>query len=373
MPSDARVAARFLACKKPLVSQKCRAHNEATPFLEVDMQYPLRLAFATVPLLAVCAYGQFHGGSNGGVSIGVGNVHVHVIFENDRKAGANLLVRLMKGSSSTPVDTTWTNEAGQANFSGIVVGQYNVEVTGDGIVTTRSPTFDVDERKVTQSQYVVVRRVEDAAPKPGEARAPSVSAADLNVPAKARKELDKASKAMDAQDNKKALEHLQKALAIAPRYVTAYNNLGVLYARMNDIPHEREALEKAISFDPHFGPALLNLGRLDVRQKAFSEAEDVLAKEVGIDPTNPESLMLLADAEYMDQHYDAAIGNAQKAHAVAEKHPSFVHYIAARAYQHENKTQQALAEFELFLQEEPKGPRADHVRGDIARITAQAR
>lgn len=330
-------------------------------------------------LLIVCfvvpiARGQSHGGAGWGMSTGggLGTVHVRVVFDNDSKAGANLLVRLMRGSSSSPVETTYTNDMGQADFRMVPVGEYNVEVSGEGIETTRSSPFEVDERKVTQSEYVVVKHAGEGGPKPLESKSAAVSAADLNVPSKARKEFDKANQAMAIQDNKKALEHLHKALAIAPRYVTAYNNLGVLYARMNDVPHEQEALEKAISLDPHFGPALLNLGRLCVLQKNFPSAEELLSRAVGADPTNPESLMLLADSEFMDQHYDAAIGSAQKAHGVADKHPSFVHYIAARAYQRENRQPEALAEFQVFLQEEPKGPRADYVRRDVARMQNRA-
>lgn len=303
-----------------------------------------------------------------------GSVHVRVILGNDRGAGANLMVQLMKGSSSTLIESSWTDERGEADFHMVDVGEYNVVVTGDGIETTKSATFEVDDRKVTQSQYVVVRRIQDAGAKPVNPKSTTISAADLNVSPKARKELDKADEAMMQRDNKKALQHLQKAIAIAPRYVTAYNNLGVLYARMNDSPHEQEALEKAVSLDDHFGPALSNLGKLFVRQKDFPRAEASLEKAVAIEPGNADSLMFLAYAQYMDQHFDAAISNAGKAHAVSPEHPSFAHYIAGRSYQHENKPQQALAEFQLFLQEEPQGPRADHVRADIARMTpAQSR
>jgi len=328
------------------------------------------LALVFTLLLSIGAQAQFGGsGHHLGMS-SVGNVHVHVIFDNDRAAGANLQVRLMEGSSSTPVELTYTDQEGQADFSGIPVGEYNVEVSGDGIVTTRSPAFEVDERKVTQAQYVVVRRVDESAPKPLDAKSSVVSVADLNVSPKASRELDRANQAMFAGDYKGSLKHLEKALAIAPNYATAYNNLGALYARMHDFVHEREALEKAISIDGHFGPALLNLGRLCVIEKYFPQAEDVLEKAAGVDPANPETLMLLADAKYMNKRYDAAIADARQAHVVAAVHPSFVHYIAARSYQHLNQPLQALAEFQLFLKEEPTGPRADHVRADIARMGA---
>jgi Tfp pilus assembly protein PilF len=324
------------------------------------------LALVFTLLLGVRAQAQFGNGHQGGVNT-TGNVHVHVVFDNDRAAGANLQVRLMK--SSSPVELTYTDEAGEAEFRGVPIGEYNVEVVGDGIVTTRSPTFDVDERKVTQSQYVVVRRVDDSAPKPLDASGPVVSVADLNVAPKARKELDRANRAMIEYDYKGSLKHLQKALALAPRYATAFNNLGVLYARMNDPAHEREALEQAISIDDHFGPALLNLGKLCVREKKFPQAEGLLERAAGIDPTNTEALMLLADAKYMDKRYDSAIADARLAHARAA-HSSFVHYIAARAYLHLNKPLLALAEFQTFLKEEPTGPRANQVRGDIVRLEA---
>jgi tetratricopeptide (TPR) repeat protein len=334
------------------------------------MRYCCWLGLLLTLLLAVPAQAQFGSSGHDLPVHSTGNVHVHVVFDNDRAAGANLQVRLMKGSSSTPVELTYTDDAGQADFRGVPVGEYNVEVIGDGIADTRSATFDVDERKVTQAEYVVVRRVEDSAPKPIDAKSPVVSVADLNVAPKARKELDRANEAMLAHDYPSSLKHLQKALEIAPNYATAYNNLGVLYARMNDPAHEQEALEKAIGIDDHFGPALLNLGKLYVIEKDFPQAEVLLERAAGIDPTNPETLMLLADAKYMDKRYDAAIADALRAHVVAAAHPSFVHYIAARSYQHLNQPKLALAEFEMFLKEEPTGPRADHVRGDIAHMEA---
>ncbi len=301
-------------------------------------------------------------GAAGGSSMG--SVHVHIVFTNDRPAGANLLVQLMEGSSSTPVGNTYTNSNGQADFRAVRVGDYHVVVSGDGVQTTESPLFEVDERKATQAQYITVRRDEDSGAKPVDSKSAMVSAAELNVAPKARKELDKANEAMTRQEWKKALEHLNKAIAIAPHYAVAYNNLGVLYARMNDDAHEHEALERAISLDDHFAAPNVNLAKLCLREKNFPKAETLLEKAVSVDPNNAESLMLLADAQYMDNHYDAAIASAHEA-ASAKTHPAFVHYIAARAYDKENRRAECLAELQVFLKEEPTGPRADYVRAAI--------
>ena len=308
---------------------------------------------------------QLRGGMSG---VSIGDVHVHVVFDNQRNAGPYLVVRLLMESSTGMVMATgYTNDVGEVSFNGVPIGNYHVEVSGDGISDASSQVFEVDNRKMTQAQFVVVHQVQDSGPRPVSARSPMVSATDLKVPEKARKEVDKANEEMALHDWKKSKEHLDKALAIYPDYATAYNNLGVLYAKTDDLINEEQALKKAISLDDHFAPALLNYGKLCFKLKNFTDAETLLQREVAVDPGNPESMLLLADSEYMNRHFDAAIATANQAH-LAHEHASFVHYIAARAYQQENQPQQALAEFQMFLKEEPKGPRADHVRGDIARI-----
>ena len=329
------------------------------------MSYLRSLAPTLVALLVIPVQAQLRGGSGIGSS---GNVHVHIVLDNDRSAGPNLVVHLFEGSSSTMVGTSYTDDRGEVQFLGVPVGDYHIEVSGDGIQPTTSDSFEVDERRISQSQYIVVRRFDDGGPKPVSAHSSMISAADLNVPPKARKEVDKANEAMAIHNWKKAEEHLNAAIALAPQYATAYNNLGVLYAKTNDIPREEEALKKAVAVDDHFAAALINYGKLCLNQKNPAQAEGLLSKAASADPGNPGTLMLLSYAQYLNRHFDAAIRNALQAHTIGPDHSSFVHYIAARAYQQKNEQKQALAEFQIFLQEEPKGPRADHVRADVAKI-----
>ena len=327
------------------------------------MPYQRWLAPILLFLLNPYALAQFAGGT----SRSTGNVHVHVVFNDGHHAGSNLLVHLMEGASGTPIATSFTNDTGQTQFDGVAVGNYHILVSGDGIQDTDSGLFEVDNRRTTQTQYITVRSVEASGSKPTESKAAMITAAELNIPEKARTEFDKANEDMARQDWKKAAERLNKAIAIYPQYAAAYNNLGVLYSRTNDYVREQEALEKAISLNDHFAPAFDNLGKLCLRQKNFARAETLLEKSVSVDPANMGSLMLLAEAQYMNHRYDAAIVSALHAHT-APQHPSFVHYIAARSYQQEGRQKEALAEFRLFLQEEPTGARADYVRGDIAKM-----
>jgi len=49
-----------------------------------------------------------------------------------------------------------------------------------------------------------------------------------------------------------------------------------------------------------------------------------------------------------------------------------VHYISARALLDENRTQDAVSQFQLMLTEEPTGARADAVRKELAAFGAAA-
>jgi tetratricopeptide (TPR) repeat protein len=296
-----------------------------------------------------------------------GNVRVHVVYTNDHGAGMYLRVRLMNGSGGARATENFTNDQGQAEFTMVPIGNYHVIVTGDGIEETDSGEFEVDRRKTSQDLFITVGN-RDSAAKQTAIRSPIVAAVNLRVPASAQKEFDAASKAMFNQEWPKAIQRLKRAISIYPQYAPAYNNMGVSYGRMNDYAKEREALEKAISLDDHFVPAFVNLAKLSLRGHDSGRAEALLENALRMDPTNAETMTLLAEAQLLNGHYDAAISSARNVHAIPHQNLAVVHYIAGRALERENRLLDALAELQAFLTEEPQGARADHVREEIVRI-----
>jgi tetratricopeptide (TPR) repeat protein len=242
-----------------------------------------------------------------------------VTFPDDRAVTTQVKVGLISGTSGAQVEELFTNDRGEATFLNVPLGNYHVSVSGEGIQPTQSDSFEVDERKSTQSVLVRVR------PAAGNVEATqssgaTVSANDLKVPQKASKEFDKATRLIAKQEWQKALDQLNKALAIYPSYAEAYNNLGVVYARLGDPSKEREALQKAIAADGHFAPALVNLARLEMKGQNFAAAETNLNQATAADPTNARSLALLAQVQLLDRHYEDAIASAGKVHAMS--HPS---------------------------------------------------
>jgi tetratricopeptide (TPR) repeat protein len=256
-----------------------------------------------------------------------------------------------------------TNSSGTAEFSGLESGQYHAVVSGDGIEPADSGTIQVSDFSIFMSQTVAVRKTAQA-----KAGAPAVSAADLNVPPKARKEYDHGNEEMARQSWDKAIEHFNKAIELAPNFSAAYNNLGVSYGRLGQRDRQEEALQKAIAANDHCVSAMVNLGYMAMEDKHPSEAGSQLSKALTIDPNNVQALSYLAQVDVDQGQYDLAIAAERKAHALPHQQYAIVHYTAARAFEAEGRIADAVAELQVFLQEAPQSPRAESARKAIAAL-----
>jgi tetratricopeptide (TPR) repeat protein len=290
-------------------------------------------------------------------------VRVRVNFTNgicDLSAHVRLMGR------SGPVAEAIPNDQCEAEFLNVPVGTYHLNVSGQNV----ADTDNVIMPSVGTTDFEVkVKRANELDRAGGAPGGPIVSAADLGIPTNAQKEFDKANELITRQDFPKAIQTLNRAIAIYPAYAGAYNNLGVIYARLGDRAHERDALQKAITINDHFAPAYVNLGRMSIATNDFPSAETALNKATSYDPTDAMTLVLLTYSQFMDRHLDEAIATSRKAHTLAGAH-AFVHQVAARAYEQKRDGANAIAQLELFLNEEPSGARADIARKELAALHA---
>jgi Tfp pilus assembly protein PilF len=295
-----------------------------------------------------------------------GNLHVRVTFTNGQACTIKVRVQLMLSAGSTSVAESYTNDQGLTDFDEVEIGNYHLVISGDGIEQTDSGMFEVDNRHGTQFQTVTMRRTDEAAQ--AKSSGATVAVQDMNIPKPALKQFNKASDLITREDWKKALDLLNRAIGLYPQYVQAYNNLGVVYARLGDRTSERTALQKALSINDHFAPAWVNLGRMAIVDRDFPTAENLLNKATALDPANSETLLILANVELMNLHYQQAIANCQKAHSLGQDSHSLVHFIAARAFEHESQISSAVSELKTFLKEEPSGIRADAARKELSSL-----
>ncbi len=292
-----------------------------------------------------------------------GSIRVRVTSGDSHACDVRASV-LLVNASGAHIAEDLTNADCEVYFVNVAAGSYHVAVSGAGIESADSGRFDLGSRG-RQDLNLNVKR-------PGEAgngivapASPLVAAVDLNIPEGARKEFDKANQFLAKGNWQKAIERLNKAIAIYPRYAEAYNNLGVVYGRMGDRVQNFEALQKAVSLNDHFAPAYLNLARMAIVDRDLPRAESLLDKATAIDPADPQVLSLLAHVELLNHHYDQALTDCRRAHSAARGPHAVVHYVAARIFEEENRPTDALAEFQIFLTEEQSGPRADAVRKEM--------
>jgi len=261
-----------------------------------------------------------------------------------------------------PVADRKPDDECEVDVANVPSGAYRVEVSGQNFaeseeITTANGVTDFELKLRGANDGVRM------------SRAPLVSAGALSIPAKAVKEFDKSNELIKHQEYQKAIQSLNRAIAIYPAYAAAYNNLGAVYQRLGDQAKEREALQRAVSLDDHLAAAYLNLGRMDIANNDFPAGEGVLSKAASSNPSDPMALVLLSYCQFQDRHFDDAIATSHKAHPLQGQH-STVHLVAAKAFEQKHDAVGAIAELELFLEEESAGERADQARKDLKVLRA---
>ncbi len=310
------------------------------------------ILFLLLPL--ACAAAQHDPGNI------VQHVRVHVVLL-DGNCNANPDVTL--AAHNGPVVRGMRSEGCDVDFSNVPEGEYHVNISGRGITNADlNSNIYVSSNGPTEFEVAMPQR--KAPDFSGLPASTFVSAQDLAVPSRARKELDRSNELIQKGELKQAIDKLNKAIAIYPQYALAYNNLGVLYSRLGDRVHENEVLQKAISLKPNFGLAYVNLGRMNMKANDYPAAEAAFSKALSFNPTDEITLILLSYSEFMDRSFDQAIATSRKAHALERPH-AFAHRVAARAFEEEKKGANAIAELEMFLKEEPSSLRADDARHEI--------
>jgi hypothetical protein len=103
-----------------------------------------------------------------------------------------------------------------------------------------------------------------------------------------------------------------------------------------------------------------------MRLHNFSAAEADLRKASAIAPLDTPSMVLLAQAELLNLHYEDAIAVATKVHGTLPGSHALIHYIAARACESLRRFPEAIAQLKFFLLEEPSGTFSSSAKKELA-------
>ena len=296
-------------------------------------------------------------------------IQVRIHWPNGRAVKDPVHVQLVN-SAGIPIAGTYTMQDGMAEFRNQKFGTYQLKLDGATIEDALTARFQVVPGEGTHMEWVNVKpKQTDAGTSPD--GPVSMSVAEMNIPENARKEMEKGMEYFDKNQYKDADKHFQKAVELYPKYARAWNNIGVIKAKAGDRAGAMDAWKKAIDADDKFAGAYFNLARVSIANKQPAEAQALIEKGLIGNPGDPEGLFLLTSAQAMQGNWDDALATAKKVHAKEHKAFVDVHMIAAQGYAAKGQPREAIAEYELFLKEDPDSPKAAMVRQKMAQLQAK--
>lgn len=293
-----------------------------------------------------------------------GSIRGRIVMSNGNFVAEEIKVTLMNARET--VSVVYTYNQGQFEFRGLSPGNFILEVEGDRQrYETRTEAVQVYKGTPT---VVTIPLKEKESPGVRTASSVSVSELDRSIPAEARKEFEKASKASGEGKTEEVVTHLRRAVSIYPRFVMAYNDLGAQLLAQGKLDEAAEELATAVRLDEKaFNPAL-NLGIVLVHQHRFAEAAVILGKANSLEANSPSARLYSGLASMGLGNLEAAERDFKAAYAFGGSKFAVAHFHLGQLYLSRGDKEAALNSFQTYLKEVPDAVNGEQVRKTIAML-----
>jgi tetratricopeptide (TPR) repeat protein len=279
-------------------------------------------------------------------------------------------VRLSRVSEPFSVQT-WSDAQGRFKFADLPPGTYTLTAShpkaAEGQKTVEvTPSFASAHGIVTTTITLA---------RPGTSRAGAaqgtIGARELSIPEAARREFREANERLEKQDLKGTIRHLEKAVALAPQFSEALNQLGTIYYQTRDYARAEGYFRQALAQDPEAFAPLVNLGGALVSLRRYEEAVQINLRAVAAQPQDALANSQLGVAYMLLGKNKEARPYLERAKALDPGHFTLPQLPLAEIYLREGLKESALRELEDFLAHHPDSPLADNVREQISRLRSQ--
>lgn len=98
----------------------------------------------------------------------------------------------------------------------------------------------------------------------------------------------------DLGNNSKAIEYLNKAIRINPKFYKAYYNLGCIFAKKNEYDLAINNFKKSVNIQVNFADGYYNLASCYLKSGKYNEAKKYFIRTLAHDPKNQDALYNLA-------------------------------------------------------------------------------
>jgi len=266
-------------------------------------------------------------------------------------------------SSRNLVDSTVTDTRGHFYFMGVPTGDYRLVVSKPGHLTVEQElkvSYGVPEQGVT------VFLTPQSTRTMGEGNA-TVTAAELALPSKVRKEFEDAKKAVKKEEYDAAIRHLKAVTEAEPQFALGFEVLGVACLRARKESEAEQAFERALKLEPKQSECYIQMGLLRYDQRRYDESKDFLKSGLAIEPNSWFGHFQLGLTYFALKDYS---NSADEFHRAEELDPDFaeVHIRLANVYLRCGNPAMAFAEFESYLKKDPKGRFAAQVRETLGEM-----
>ncbi len=209
---------------------------------------------------------------------------------NTRWGGNNFIVGTVFWPSGKRVDTRMglrlrsltrsdilsnTDDSGRFIFSHLPAGYYEIIIEGDKEFETVTQAVEIlnSRESVPQSYAMSIRLVDKMKPA---VKSTVVNIENVGVPKRAIEFYGKASDLAKAGDHRAAIGQLELAIIECPKFMNAFNEMGVQYLRLNELEKADAALQSALKIRPDAFEPMMNRGIALFRLNRHAEAEQVL-------------------------------------------------------------------------------------------------
>ena len=296
------------------------------------------------------------GGTRGlpGTSDGIQTIQGKVYSPSGRPVSIPLKVRL--DSPNTSSLQTVTDQDGAFSFSRLQAGDYRLTVEG-GSEFENAVEHPSIYREASPGGRIV--RL-DIFMRPKE-----------NFGSIHREAVDAFKKARELDQNgetKKAIEHLNKALGIYPRFGPALNLLGVQYLKLGQPEKAAETLEAAVKLAPDDFLPRLNYGIALLNQKKFDLSEQQLRMALTKNQDAPTAHMYLGIALMNLKRLDEAEKELRVAVVSKSNEIAPAHRYLGGIYWGMRDYKRAADELEMYLKLMPNAADAERTRAAIKEL-----
>ena len=208
-----------------------------------------------------------------------------------------------------------------------------------------------------------------------EVQGPTISAATLQVPGKARGEYRKGCSDLRGKKLETAENHLRKALQEYPRYAAAWVLLGQVLEAGNRIEEARGACSQASGVDSSYAPAYLCLADVAAQLHEWNQTLDLADRALALAPVHDVyGYFYSAVAHFHLSHLPAAERNALATIDADHLHrvPQ-THLLLAQIYGAKHDLPAAAVQLRAYLRVAPSSPDSAGVRKSLAELEGQIR